>query len=749
MTSSACCRSNSASTRGASILSRSREKKKATLLTSSPSKKSSTKLASSGKLRRFSPISSSSSSSSSESMSTTKEEKKEATKKLLQSQVDIIELPLAERNQNTRVLGCTASQTWVKVGLLRNEKGDENTSSDSSSATATATAHLQSYSDSAITRGFLGVLTKMVQGYTLKQIEEIDVDAFVTATLRGVSESVVKTSAIDSRQNGFKNALETIKRQAKSLLNDFQSDPFPSLIVTKSGCKPKGSFAEAQAKYLTPDDQQVDKLAKLLIEKKCGIVAHFYMDPEVQGVLMRCKAKHPECASRIFISDSLVMADAAVRMVRDEKCENVCVLGVDFMSENVRAIIDDAGFPEANVYRMSSDAIGCSLAEAAQTETYEKYLREAGEAKNSLHVIYINTGLDTKASAIAKVPTIACTSSNVVNTVLQAAAQIPDVKIFYGPDTYMGGNLVQLLTRASTTWSNEEIKQLHPEHDQKSLKKVLDNMEYFRDGACVVHHLFGGEVCRVVRDCYSDAYQAAHFEVPGEMFTLAMEARERNMGVVGSTQNILDFILAKIRGGIEKERKSKELFSSSSSSSSYSSNDNNISTSALEEDGEVYVPERMKFVLGTETGMVTSIVRAVTDELEKNDSSVECEIVFPVSVDSITQVNSSSSGKIVSEAMSSLSIIPGPASGEGCGIDGGCASCPYMKMNSLAALTETLEMIGGESGQKKNFGLEMREPKKYEGNNVAKEGCVSILHMRNFQRDKKLGDDLVQDILSR
>lgn len=665
----------------------------------------------------------------------TKEEKKEATKKLLQSQIDVVELPLAERNQNTRVMGCTASQTWVKVSLLPSqEEGSENTS----------LAQLQSYSDSAITRGFLGVLTRMFQGYTLKQIEDIDVDSIVAATLRGVSESAVQTSAIDSRQNGFKNALETIKRQARSLLNDFQSDPFPSLIVTKSGCEPKGSFAEAQAKYLTPDDQQVDKLAKLLIEKKCGIVAHFYMDPEVQGVLMRCKAKHPECASRIFISDSLVMADAAVRMVRDEKCENVCVLGVDFMSENVRAIIDDAGFPEANVYRMSSDAIGCSLAEAAQTETYEKYLREAGEAKNSLHVIYINTGLDTKASANAKVPTIACTSSNVVSTVLQAAAQIPDVKIFYGPDTYMGGNLVELLTRASTTWSDEEIKQLHPEHDQKSVKKVLDNMEYFRDGACVVHHLFGGEVCRVVRDCYSDAYQAAHFEVPGEMFTLAMEARERNMGVVGSTQNILDFILAKIRGGIEKERKSKELFSSSSTPK-----DNKNSTSALEEDGEEYVPERMKFVLGTETGMVTSIVRAVTEELEKNDSSVECEIVFPVSVDSITQVNSSSSGKIVSEAMSSLSIIPGPASGEGCGIDGGCASCPYMKMNSLAALTETLEMIGDENEGKKNFGLELREPKKYKGNNVAKEGCVSILHMRNFQRDKKLGDDLVQDILSR
>jgi len=175
--------------------------------------------------------------------------------------VDVVELSLAERNQNTRVMGCTASQTWVKVSLSREGEGTEG--SDGSSA-----PRLQSYSDSAITRGFLGVVTKMFRGYTLKQIEDIDVESIVAATLRGVSESAVKTSAIDSRQNGFKNALETIKRQARSLLNDFQSDPFPSLIVTKSGCEPKGSFAEAQAKYLTPDDQQVDKLAKLLIEKR-------------------------------------------------------------------------------------------------------------------------------------------------------------------------------------------------------------------------------------------------------------------------------------------------------------------------------------------------------------------------------------------------------------------------------------------------------------------------------------------------
>lgn len=50
--------------------------------------------------------------------------------------------------------------------------------------------------------------------------------------------------------------------------------------------------------------------------------------------------------------------------------------------------------------------------------------------------------------------------------------------------------------------------------------------------------------CR--REGYRDAYLTAHFEVPGEMFSLAMDAkRQRGMGVVGSTQNILDFIAAK------------------------------------------------------------------------------------------------------------------------------------------------------------------------------------------------------------
>ena len=178
--------------------------------------------------------------------------------------------------------------------------------------------------------------------------------------------------------------------------------PFPSLIVTADGVEAVGSFARAQAEYLEPNADAVDALVAELEAKKIGIVAHFYMDPQVQGVLMAAAKRY----EHVFISDSLVMADAAVKMVREGGCESVCVLGVDFMSENVRAILDDAGLESAKVYRMAAEDIGCSLAEAAQDKKYYDYLAEADGVENAVHVIYINTALDTKANANAVVPTI-------------------------------------------------------------------------------------------------------------------------------------------------------------------------------------------------------------------------------------------------------------------------------------------------------------------------------------------------------
>lgn len=168
----------------------------------------------------------------------------------------------------------------------------------------------------------------------------------------------------------------------------------------------------------------------------------------------------------------------------------------------------------------------------------------------------------------------------------------------------------------------------------------------YQEGTCIVHHLFGHEVVEKINEMYCDAFLTAHFEVPGEMFSLAMEAKRRGMGVVGSTQNILDFIKQRVQEALDRN-----------------------------------VNDHLQFVLGTETGMVTSIVAAVRNLLgsgsPSGEAKIKVEIVFPVSSDSITRTSKSSvkMGDII------LPVIPGVASGEGCSIHGGCASCPYMKVS--------------------------------------------------------------------
>ena len=91
--------------------------------------------------------------------------------------------------------------------------------------------------------------------------------------------------------------------------------------------------------FLSSDESKIKELVSVLRKKKIGVVAHFYMDPEVQGILTAAQKLWPH----IHISDSSVMADRAVKMA-EAGCKYIAVLGVDFMSENVGAILDQADF---------------------------------------------------------------------------------------------------------------------------------------------------------------------------------------------------------------------------------------------------------------------------------------------------------------------------------------------------------------------------------------------------------------------
>ncbi len=472
--------------------------------------------------------------------------------------------------------------------------------------------------------------------------------------------------------------------------------PFPSLTITRHGLTPEGSFAEAQATFLRPDPRTVEELDALVRAKNVGIVAHFYMDPELQGVLARLS--WPE----VHVSDSLLMADRAVTMAADG-VRSVVVLGVDFMSENARAMLDAARFTSVPVYRVAAEPIGCSLASSAETLAYSAYLQRAARTPKSLHVVYINTSLVTKARAHALVPTITCTSSNVVQTVLSAFAQIEGGHVWFGPDTYMGQNLAHLF-RAMAELTDAEIRAVHPAHDRITIRSALERFHYFEHGNCIVHHMFGAEVSARVRKDYGDAFITAHLEVPGEMFSLALEAHDQGKGCVGSTSDILSFIEARVREAGAKEGAA-----------------------------------RLRFILGTEAGMITSIVRKVEAVLESiGRDDVAAEIVFPVASEAITVAPDSP-----------LAIVPGASGGEGCTTAGGCATCPYMKMNSLDALFSLLRRLDVEDDDQ----LAEFHPHVYaervDGKSVAEVGGVPILHMRAFGKEKKLPAALVEDVLTR
>jgi len=512
-----------------------------------------------------------------------------------------------------------------------------------------------------------------------------------------------------------------------------QISAFPSIIIGPDTISPQGSFAEAQASFLEPPMDLVEEMLDKLIELKVGIVAHYYMDVELQGILFAIKKRQMELLQSdtsgkipkfplVAIADSLKMGDDAVNMCSQSKVESIICLGVDFMSESVSAILGKNGFSNIPVYRATQKHIGCSLAESAEGLNYKAWLNKSAAGKSkALHVVYINTSLETKATSSSIIPTITCTSSNVLQTILQASAQMgpEELRICYGPDTYMGENLVSLLTAVlDSKWSDERIKSdLHPEHDQASIRALRDNTDVYPSGNCVVHHMFGQSVVDTVMNDYSDAYVTAHLEVPGEMFQIALKKSLVDDGVVGSTSNILNFIERKVKEASEK--------------------------------GET---KRLKFILGTEAGMVTSIVRSVQEILDSSSSKgVEAEIIFPVSSEAVMGVENDGS----ESATSSLEVVPGVAGGEGCSTAGGCATCPFMKMNDLDAVQDIVDMIGRSSSDgsdtlqlqlNKHLPPNKLGGKKINGRDAIDLGTETIVYMREFMQSKKMSDSLVERI---
>lgn len=77
--------------------------------------------------------------------------------------------------------------------------------------------------------------------------------------------------------------------------------------------------------------------------------------------------------------------------------------------------------------------------------------------------------------------------------------QVPDLNVWYGPDTYMGLNLAELFTQLASL-PDEEVAALHPAHTAATVKALLPRLHHYASGTCIVHHIFGGETCEIVQE---------------------------------------------------------------------------------------------------------------------------------------------------------------------------------------------------------------------------------------------------------
>ena len=99
-----------------------------------------------------------------------------------------------------------------------------------------------------------------------------------------------------------------------------------------------------------------------------------------------------------------------------------------------------------------------------------------------------------------------------------------------------------------------------------------------------------------------------------------------------------------------------------------------------------------------------------------------------------------------------LEVVPGVAGGEGCSTAGGCATCPFMKMNDLDAVHDILDMIGQSSTGINEWQLSKHLPpnrlagKLINGRDAIDFGTEPIVYMREFMKAKRLSDALVERV---
>lgn len=179
-----------------------------------------------------------------------------------------------------------------------------------------------------------------------------------------------------------------------------------------------------------------EKIEQLKKEKDVAILAHYYVDGEVQRIAD-------------YVGDSFYLSKVATKLEQ----QNILFCGVKFMGESAKLLS-----PEKKVV-MADDFADCPMAHMV---TIEK-IAEVREQYDDLAVVcYVNSTAEIKA-----VSDVCVTSSNA----LRVVKKLPEKNIFFVPDEHLGKYVAENIPEKNFIF-NEGFCHVHKSITVNNIKKA-------------------------------------------------------------------------------------------------------------------------------------------------------------------------------------------------------------------------------------------------------------------------------------
>ncbi len=181
-----------------------------------------------------------------------------------------------------------------------------------------------------------------------------------------------------------------------------------------------------------------EKICKLKKDKDVVILAHYYVDGDVQEIAD-------------FVGDSYALAKKAAQVGQ----QNILFAGVSFMGESAKLLN-----PDKHVY-MADKTAGCRMAEMIDAEQIQNVRAEYPEAAV---VCYVNSTASVKA-----VSDVCVTSSNAVRVV----SKMPQKQIYFIPDNHLAHFVAAALPDKEFIYHNGFCP-IHQKIDRVSILKAIE-----------------------------------------------------------------------------------------------------------------------------------------------------------------------------------------------------------------------------------------------------------------------------------